>query len=147
MTSIFQIPGPGPAAGAEWPGSYDAVFPEHELTVAGLLRHGRAQHPDALAVATPDARLNYADIDERSRQLAATLLGHGVGKGTVVGILLPNSAEWVIAWAAVTRIGGIAAPVNTFYAAPELAMMLRHADVRVLLTCRSFGAHDYLDRL
>jgi acyl-CoA synthetase (AMP-forming)/AMP-acid ligase II len=147
MPQEFRIPGPGPAAGAEWPGSYDAVFPDHKLTVAGLLNFARAQHPDSLAVATPAARVSYAEIDERSRRLAATLVEHGVGKGTIVGILLPNGIEWVIAWAAVTRIGAIAAPVNTFYAAPELATMLRHADVRVLITCPFFGAHDYLERL
>jgi acyl-CoA synthetase (AMP-forming)/AMP-acid ligase II len=141
------IPGPGPAAGAEWARSYDATFPDHDPTVAALLRHAAVQHPDALAVATPEVRLNYADIADRSRRLAATLVEYGVGKGTIVGVLLPNSAEWVIAWAAVTRIGAIAAPVNTFYAAPELGTMLRHADVRVLVTCPSFGAHDYLDRL
>lgn len=147
MPKPFEIPGPGPAAGAEWSGSYDAVFPDHDLTVAGFLRHARAHHPDALAVATPDVRLSYADLDERSRRLAATLVSYGVGKGSIVGILLPNSVEWILAWAAAARIGAIAAPVNTFYAAPELATMLRHADVRVLITCPSFGAHDYLARL
>jgi acyl-CoA synthetase (AMP-forming)/AMP-acid ligase II len=147
MPQEFRIPGPGPAAGAEWPGSYDAVFPDHKLTVAGLLHFARAQHPDALAVSTPDARVSYAEIDERSRRLAATLVEHGVGKGTIVGILLPNGIPWVVAWAAITRIGAIAAPVNTFYAAPELATMVRHADIRVLITCPAFGAHDYLERL
>jgi acyl-CoA synthetase (AMP-forming)/AMP-acid ligase II len=147
MPAAFRVPEPGPAAGAQWSGSYDATFPDHKLTVAALLRHGRDHHPDALAVATPDVRLSYEDIDERSRRLAATLVTCGVGKGSIVGILLPNSAEWVVAWAAVTRIGAIAAPVNTFYAAPELATMIRHADIRVLITCPSFGAHDYLERL
>ena len=147
MPKPVEIAGPGPAAGAKWAGSYDAVFPDHEPTVPALLRHACAQHPDALAVATPDVRLSYAGVDERSRRLAGTLVEHGVSKGSIVGILLPNSVEWVIAWAAVTRIGAIAAPVNTFYAAPELATMLRHADVRVLITCPSLGAHDYLERL
>jgi acyl-CoA synthetase (AMP-forming)/AMP-acid ligase II len=138
---------PGPAAGAEWAGCRDATFPAHLPTVAGLLADASRRHPRNLAVATPDARLTYEELDERSALLAALLVARGVGKGAVVGILLPNGAEWVVSWAAVTRIGAIAAPVNTFYKTPEMAAMLRHADVRVLIACASFGPHDYLERL
>jgi acyl-CoA synthetase (AMP-forming)/AMP-acid ligase II len=142
-----SVTSPGPAAGAQWPGSGDATFPEHLPTVAGLLADARRRHPRNLAVATPGARLTYEELDERSALLAALLVARGVGKGAVVGILLPNGIEWVVSWAAVTRIGAIAAPVNTFYKKPEMAAMLRHADVRVLIACASFGPHDYLERL
>jgi acyl-CoA synthetase (AMP-forming)/AMP-acid ligase II len=138
---------PGPANGARWAGSREATFPDHLATVAGLLRAARRRHPDSLAVATPDDRLSYADLDRRSARLAARLVRRGVGKGTIVGILLPNGVEWVVAWAAVTRIGGVVAPINTFYKTAELAQVLRHADVRVLITCGAFGTHDYLKRL
>jgi acyl-CoA synthetase (AMP-forming)/AMP-acid ligase II len=138
---------PGPAAGAEWTGSREAMFPEHLPTVTGLLADARRRHPSNLAVATPGARLTYEELDQRSALLAELLVARGVGKGTVVGILLPNGVEWVVSWAAVTRIGAIAAPVNTFYKTPEMATMLRHADVRVLIACASFGSHDYMERL
>lgn len=138
---------PGPAAGAQWAGSGDATFPEHLPTVAGLLADASRRHPRNLAVATPGARLTYEELDERSALVAALLVARGVGKGAVVGILLPNGVDWVVSWAAITRIGAIAAPVNTFYKTPEMAAMLRHADVRVLIACASFGPHDYLERL
>src|SRR5260370_9599106 len=115
--------------------------------MAGLLADARRRHPRTLAVATPDARLTYEELDERSALLAALLGARGVGKGAGVGILVPNGVEWVVWWAAITRIGAIAAPVNTFYKTPEMASMLRHADVRVLLASPSFGPHDYLERL
>jgi acyl-CoA synthetase (AMP-forming)/AMP-acid ligase II len=137
----------GPAVGAAWAGSGPATFPDYPPTVAALLRDSCRRHPDNLAVATPDARVTYRELERRSARLAALLVRHGVGKGSVVGILLPNGVEWVIAWAAITRVGGIAAPVNTFYQTPELAMMLRHADVRVLITCATLPPHDYLTRL
>src|SRR5258708_14754354 len=138
---------PGPAAGAQWAGSWDATFPGYLPTVAGLVGDARRRHPGNRAVATRDARLAYEELDERSALLAALLVARGVGKGAVVGILLPNGVEWVVSWAAITRIGAIAAPVNTFYKTPEMASMLRHADVRVLLASPSFGPHDYLERL
>jgi len=153
VTDRSEGPGPaagtpaGPAAGAAWAGSGHAVFPEHEATVPGLLRHARANHPENVAVVTPAARLTYAELDTRSAALARFLVTRGVGKGTHVGILFPNDERWVITWAAVTRLGAVAVPVNTFSKTPELATMLRHADVQVLVTCREFTPHDYAARL
>ncbi len=137
----------GSAAGAQWSGSGDQVVPEHLPTVAGLLRHAVAHHPDNLAVATPDERLSYAELDRRSTVLAARLVSLGVGKGSRVGTLLPNGVGWVVAWAAITRLGAVSTPVNTFYKSPELATMLRHADVQVLIATRGFSPHDYVARL
>ncbi len=136
------------AAGAEWAGT-DAgpTFPDHVPTVAGLLRHAVEHHPEHLAVATPDERLTYVELDRRSRALAARLVALGVGKGAHVGILLPNGVGWVLSWAAVTRIGAVATPVNTFSKTPELATMLRHADVQVLIATPRFEPHDYAERL
>jgi acyl-CoA synthetase (AMP-forming)/AMP-acid ligase II len=143
----MAIPRPGPAAGAEWSGSKDLTLPVHVPTVAGLLRHATASHPDSLAVVTPDEHLTYAELDRRSAGLAAHLVASGVGKGSRVGILLPNGVPWVLAWAASTRIGAIAVPVNTFARTSELATMLRHADVQVLIAVPSFKPHDYVERL
>ncbi len=138
---------PGPAAGAAWSGSNRQVLPDHPPTVSGLLRHAVAGHPDNLAVATPDERLSYAELDRRSAALAARLVSLGVGKGSRVGTLLPNGVGWVVAWAAITRIGAVSTPVNTFYKAPELATMLRHADVQVLIATPMLDPHDYVERL
>ncbi len=140
-------PAPGPAAGAAWEGSSRRVAPDHVPTVAHLLRHAVAHHPGALAVATSDDHLTYAELDRRSAALAARLVSHGVGKGTRVGVLLPNGIGWVVTWAAATRIGAILTPVNTFSKTPELATMLRHADVQVLIATTHFEPHDYVQRL
>jgi acyl-CoA synthetase (AMP-forming)/AMP-acid ligase II len=79
--------------------------------------------------------------------LARALLAAGIGKGDHVGILMPNSVEWAIAWFATTRIGAVAVPMNTFYKASELAWTSRHADLRAVLAWSSFRNHDFLARL
>lgn len=137
----------GPAAGAAWARSGAATFPEFVPTVPALLRHAIAHHPDNLAVATPTERLTYRELDERSADLAALFVQRGVGKGTKVGILLPNGVEFVVTWLAAARLGAVTVPVNTFSTAPEMATMLRHADVQLLVACPSFLAHDYVAQL
>lgn len=137
----------GPAAGAGWSGSASVRFPDHPPTVPGLLRHAVAHHPDALAVASPHEQVTYEELDRRSAALAAWMVAHGVGKGSRVGVLLPNGVGWVVVWAATTRIGAISTPVNTFSQGPELAAMLRHADVQVLVATPGLAPHDYVERL
>jgi acyl-CoA synthetase (AMP-forming)/AMP-acid ligase II len=71
----------------------------------------------------------------------------GVAKGARVGLLLPNSPEWVVSWLAVTRIGAVLVPVNTFFQRRELGWVLRHADVDTLLMAAAFRGHDYVEQL
>ena len=123
------------------------VFPGYLPTVPELLRTGRDRFGPADCVVTPDDRLSYADLDERSRRLAARLVEAGVGKGSRVGILFPNCSAWVVAWAAAARLGAVVVPVNTFYRTPELERFLRHADVQYLIGVPSFLQHDYVERL
>ena len=79
--------------------------------------------------------------------MAIALLADGIGKGDHVGILMPNSVEWAVAWFATTRIGAVAVPLNTFYKASELAWTARHADLRAILTWSTFRNHDFVERL
>ena len=123
------------------------VFPDYLPTVPALLAAGAARFGGRDAVVTPDGRLTYAELDDRSRRLAGRLVKAGAGKGTKVGILFPNGIPWVLSWAAVARIGAVAVPVNTFYRPPELVRFLRHSDVQILIGVDRFIQHDYIDRL
>ena len=123
------------------------TFPDYRPTVPELLRAGRDRFGANDCVVTPVDRLSYAELDDRSRELAARLVEAGVGKAARVGILFPNGSSWIVAWAAAARLGAVVIPVNTFYKAPELARFLRHADVQYLLGVGAFIHHDYLERL
>ncbi len=98
-------------------------------------------------IVSDDERLTYAEAEARSARLARGLVAAGVGKGTRVGILMPNGPGWVVAWLAATRIGAIGVPLNTFLQTRELAWILRHADVDTLVLVARFLGHDYAARL
>ena len=70
-----------------------------------------------------------------------------MGKGTRVGILFPNCAQWLIAWLAAARIGALTVPLSTFAPGAELARLLRHTDTQVLLMGRSIAGHDLVARV
>ena len=117
------------------------------LTVPALLRRQageRAGHP---LLVCDDETLTYAEADQRSAILARGLLAVGAGKGTHVGILYPNGAEFVVSWLAVARIGAVSVPLSTFSTAAELRSLLRGADIEVLLSAASYRSSDFVAAL
>ncbi len=123
------------------------ALPDGELSTGGWIRAKAARDPERVFIVKDAARLTYSEADRHSRKLARGLLAAGVGKGTRVGLLLPNGPDWVLAWLAAARIGALVVPLNTFYQARELGFVLRHADVHTLLTAARFLNNDYLERL
>ena len=118
-----------------------------ENTVAEVLRaQVRARGDHSLLVCDTD-RLSYAEADRRSEKLACGLITIGAGKGSHVGLLYPNGANWIVGMLAAARIGAVVVPFSTFATAPELATQLAHADVEVMLATASFRNHDYRERL
>jgi acyl-CoA synthetase (AMP-forming)/AMP-acid ligase II len=107
----------------------------------------RRAHADGDFLVTDDERLSFAEADAQSQALADALLASGVGKGTRVGILFPNCAQWIVSWLAAARIGALTVPLSTFAPGAELARLLRHTDTQVLLMGRSIAGRDLVDRL
>ena len=114
-----------------------------ELIAAGVAGHGG----DKVLAVLGDQRLTYRQAEQRSADLAKGLLATGAGKGTRVALLAPNGPDWIVAWLAATRVGAVAALLNTYPKARELSWVLRHCDAQVLLTVDHHLGHDYLERL
>jgi acyl-CoA synthetase (AMP-forming)/AMP-acid ligase II len=113
------------------------------LTIPALLRARARSRGDAALLVCDDEALTYADADRRSAALARGLLAAGFGPGAHVGILHPNGAAFVVAWLAAARIGAVAVPLSTFSTAAELRVLLRNADVALLLCAASYRSRDY----
>lgn len=116
-------------------------------TLGPLLRDraaARGEHP--LLVCDGD-RLDYAGAERRSAALATALLDLGVGRGSHIGLLYPNGAEFVIAAFATARIGAVLVPFSTFLAGPELRHQIRHSDITLMLATPQFRGRDYRARL
>jgi acyl-CoA synthetase (AMP-forming)/AMP-acid ligase II len=127
------------AADDSTPNGMPASIPE-------LLRIRRAE-ADGEFLVTDDERLTFSEADTASRELADALLASGVGKGTRVGILFPNCAQWLISWLAAARIGALTVPLSTFAPGAELGRLLRHTDVQVVLMGQSIADRDLVERM
>ena len=116
---------------------------------------GRAYEPDTLrellesrVAAAPDENFLFSEADSRQftfaefdravNRTARLLQAHGVGKGDVVSLLLPNSAEYIIAYFACWKLGAIAGPVNSLLKAQEISFVISDSETRALLVHPQF---------
>ncbi|MQY30425.1 class I adenylate-forming enzyme family protein [Nocardia aurantia] len=116
-------------------------------TVDELVRLRALRDGSATAVIDPLARLTYTELDTGTADLAAALLAAGIGKGTRVGLIMPNGVDWVRIAIAVTRLGAVLVPLSTLLTTPELVTQLRVAAVEHLITVPEFRGHRYRDGL
>jgi acyl-CoA synthetase (AMP-forming)/AMP-acid ligase II len=114
------------------------------LTVPALVRQWAAEQPDRAFVLTVDDTLTYGELERRSAVLARSFVDLGVGKGTRVGVLMPNGTAWPVVAFGATRAGATVVPLSTFLRPPELAAQLRTAGVEHLVLLGEFLGRDYV---
>ncbi|OUS91542.1 class I adenylate-forming enzyme family protein [Rhodococcus sp. NCIMB 12038] len=86
-----------------------------------------AQRADAPCLRDDRLDLTYRQFAQRVDAFAAQLSGHGVGRGDVIAIMLPNRAELLVALMAAWRIGAAATPVNPTFTATEAEYQIADA--------------------
>ncbi|MGV9316915.1 amino acid adenylation domain-containing protein [Streptomyces sp. NPDC003691] len=128
-----EAPVPGPAA----PGP--AVPP---LTAPELF-HARADlDPDAPALITDGERLSYAELDTRANRLAHHLTALGIGRESVVAVVMHRGTALVTALLAVAKAGAAYLPIDPGQPLDRVAYMLSDSRAAALL-----ATTDVLDEL
>jgi fatty-acyl-CoA synthase len=94
---------------------------------------------DLPAVIHGARRYTWAQTRERSARLAAALQALGVGRGSAVSAMLPNTPEMVEAHYAVPALNGVLNTLNTRLDAPLLAWQMNHCEAAVLITDTEFA--------
>ena len=109
--------------------------PEFDDTPLGDLVDSHAESiPDADAIRYLDRDISYRELNELSNRLANALVELGVGKGDVVGLLMPNIPQYVTTIIALSKIGAIGTGISPVLAPAEIAYQLEDAGVSVLIS-------------
>jgi long-chain acyl-CoA synthetase len=87
----------------------------------------------------PDGRqFTYAEFDQAVNRTAALLASHEITRGDVVSLLMPNSAEYIIAYFACWKLGALAGPVNSLLKEHETAFVMSNSEARAILIHSEF---------
>ena len=94
---------------------------------------------DLPAVVHGERCFTWAQTRERAARLAAALRALGVGRGSTVSVMLPNTPEMVEAHYAVPALNAVLNTLNTRLDATLLAWQMNHCEASVVITDRELA--------
>jgi long-chain acyl-CoA synthetase len=115
-------------AGIDWHADYPGR-PIHQLLIDAV-----AAHADKPCLDFMGRGYSYREVADLVRRAAAGFAALGVGRGTRVALLLPNSPTYVICFFAVSLAGGTVVNLNPLYAAPEIRHLVEDSGAELLVT-------------
>lgn len=107
-------------------------FPSQDLLAHAMLARTAERHPAAPAIDFLGRRWCWREIAGMVDRVAAGLQARGVGKGDRVGLCLPNSPYFVVAYFGALKAGAVVVNFNPLYVARELEQQMRDAGVSVI---------------
>ncbi|MBW8011049.1 MAG: long-chain fatty acid--CoA ligase [Chloroflexi bacterium] len=120
-----------------WLNSYDEGVP-HSLkysdeTIHELLEKTAVKFPDKVCTIFNGAKISYKEMNELSDRLAVGLDSIGVKKGDRVGVFIPNTPQFVIAYFALLKIGAIVVATNPLYTEREIIHQAKDSGMEVMI--------------
>ncbi|MDG1130084.1 MAG: AMP-binding protein, partial [Paracoccaceae bacterium] len=98
-----------------------------------LLRRSAARMPDKTALVFRDHSDSFAQLDRAVNRAANALAARGITKGDRVALFTHNNRSFVVLRFALARLGAVTTPVNFMLNATDVAYILDHSGVRMLI--------------
>ena len=111
----------------------EAEYPRNSC-IHDLFEAQVKSRPNAAAVEFEGQELTYAQLSQRTDQLANYLRTLGVKPGVLVGVFVERSLEMIVALLGVLKSGGAYVPIDPTYPSERISFVLADANVPVLLT-------------
>lgn len=110
-----------------------------------VLLERAANSPDSTAfISKKSGEVSFSQLAERTRRFAKGIADAGIGKGDVVGALLPNCMELVDIYIAAGAVGAVFQPMDFRFQGEELKNTLVNTDVKMIF-CHRSGVNEALE--
>src|ERR1700744_795162 len=135
LLSIALLNGGAPDRLDEWGNRAGLGKPVKAPTsIPALFAAQVTRAPGAPALTFEGRLLTYRELDEAANRLAHLLAGHGAGPGQSVALLLPRSADAIVAILAVLKTGAAYLPIDPALPAARMEFMLADAAPIIAVT-------------
>jgi long-chain acyl-CoA synthetase len=129
-----------------WLKFYEEGVPHHiqypRVPLYQVLDDTARDFPNLDAVIFQGKRIKYGELAGWAQDLASALHQIGIKKGQRVAIMLPNCPQYIVAYYAILKLGGVVVNINPMYVERELEFQLRDAGAQAIVALR-----DLLPRL
>lgn len=125
-----------------WLAHYDKGVPQTiEYPKAPLfhfLEKAAEKYPDRACTIFKGAVISYKEMNALTDHMAAALMEFGVKKGDRVGIFMPNTPQFVIAYFGILKAGAVVVAVNPTYPPDEVITPVDDANIEIMFTLTKF---------
>ncbi len=125
-----------------WLKYYDEGVPKTidypPVTLNSFLEDAAKNHPQSPCTIFKGHEITYREMNDLTDRLAAGLAELGVKKGDRVGIFMPNTPQFVMAFFAILKLGGVVVATNPLYSPREIEHQANDAGVEVMLVMSNF---------
>ena len=125
-----------------WIAHYDKGVPATleypEQPLPWLLQESARKYPDRACTIFKGAVISFQEMNAITDALSAALVDMGVKKGDRVGIFMPNTPQFVMAYFGILKAGGVVAATNPLYTPPEIASQAADAGVEIMFVMTNF---------
>ncbi|MFF4118056.1 amino acid adenylation domain-containing protein, partial [Streptomyces sp. NPDC001714] len=126
---------------AEWNGT---ARPERGASLTELYEAQAARRPDAPAVVFDGRTSTYGELNARANHLAHELIDRGVGPESLVGVLMPRSADLIVAVCGALKAGAAYVPLDIDHPVARLRTVAADAGLTAVLTSPATADHPAL---
>jgi long-chain acyl-CoA synthetase len=120
-----------------WLAHYDKQVPLTldfpAMTLVDVLERAAQQYPDKACTIFQGAALSYRQVNALSDQLAAGFASLGIRKGERVGLFMPNTPQFVIAYFGLLKLGAVVVATDPLYTPREIEYQVNDAGVEVMV--------------
>jgi long-chain acyl-CoA synthetase len=125
-----------------WFQHYDEGVPRTidypQVPIFHFLEESARQYPNSPCTLFKGARISFREMDEITDRLAAGLASLGVKKGDRVGIFMPNTPQFVMAYFAILKLGAVVVATNPLYSAREIEHQVNDAGIEIMVVMSNF---------
>ena len=125
-----------------WLAHYDKGVP-HNVDIPNaplfhFLEESAQKYPDRACTIFKGAVITFKEMNEITDSIGAALVDMGVKKGDRVGIFMPNTPQFVMAYYGILKAGGAVVATNPLYTPPEIEHQASDAGIEVMFVMTNF---------
>jgi long-chain acyl-CoA synthetase len=119
---------------ASWPPGLPRSLDYPEVPVGSILRAAVRRWGNRPAFIDHDVPLTFEEMGRRAHAVAGWLADHGIGRGDVVAVHIPNCRQYPPLYYGILLAGATFSPTNPLLPAADLAAQLTDAGAKLLVT-------------
>jgi long-chain acyl-CoA synthetase len=125
-----------------WVKNYDKGVPATieypKGPVFQFLDNAAQKYPDRACTIFKGAVISYKEMNAITDHIAGGLVAMGVKKGDRVGIFMPNTPQFLMAYFGILKAGGVVVATNPLYTPPEIEYQANDAGVEIMFVMTNF---------